>query len=104
MTSKTMEQLNKIELRGTVGSVYVKTFGNEKVTTFSVATNYSYVSRDGTPVIETTWHQVISWDCPEIGKGSQVHVIGRLSSRRYADANGVQQTFFEVTASKVTVL
>ena len=96
MTSKTMEQLNRIELRGTVGSVYVKTFGNEKVTNFSAATNYSYVSKDGSPVVETTWHRVVAWNCPEIGKGSRVHVIGRMRSRRYTDANGTEQTFYEV--------
>ena len=44
------------------------------------------------------------WDCPEISKGSQVHVIGRLRATRYADANGNPQTFYEVMASEVTVL
>lgn len=96
-----MEQLNRIELRGTVGSVYVKTFGNEKVTNFSVATNYSYVSKDGTPVIETTWHRVVAWNCPEIGKGSRVHVLGRLRAVRYAGTNG---TTFEVLAHSVKVI
>ena len=99
-----MEQLNRIELRGIVGSAYVKSFGNEKVTNFSVATNYSYVSKDGTPVIETTWHRVVAWDCPEIGKGSRVHVIGRMRSRRYTDANGTDQTFYEVLANSVQVI
>ena len=37
-----MEQLNKIEIRGIVGSVYVKDFTNAKVANISVATNYTY--------------------------------------------------------------
>ena len=49
-----MEQLNRVELRGTVGSVYVKDFGNTKVANFSLATNYVFKDRDGCPVIETT--------------------------------------------------
>lgn len=49
-----MEQLNKIEIRGIVGSVYVKDFVNAKVANISVATNYGYTSRDGSAVIETT--------------------------------------------------
>ena len=49
-----MEQLNKVELIGTVGSVYVKEFGTTKVANFSVATNYCYKSSQGEPVIETT--------------------------------------------------
>ena len=99
-----MEQLNKIELCGTVGSVYVKSFGTEKVTNFSLATNYIYTAKDETPVIETTWHRVVAWNCPDIVKGSQVHVIGRMRSRCYADANGNEQTIYEVMANEVTVL
>ena len=99
-----MEQLNRIELKGTVGSVYVKDFKETKVTNFSLATNYVYTSKDGTPVIETTWHRVVAWDCPEIAKGSKVHVIGRLRAQRYTDANGNPQTFYEVIASEITVL
>ena len=34
-----MEQLNKVELIGIVGSVYVKDFGNMSCVNFSVATN-----------------------------------------------------------------
>mgnify|MGYP003369508556 CR=1 FL=1 len=49
-----MEQLNKVEIRGIIGSVYVKDFGNTKVANFSVATQYGYKSKDGSAVIETT--------------------------------------------------
>ena len=49
-----MEYLNKIELRGIIGSVYVKDFVNAKVANYSVATSYAYKSSDGTPIVETT--------------------------------------------------
>lgn len=49
-----MEQLNKVEIRGIIGSVYVKDFGNTKVANISVATNNVYKSQDGGLVIETT--------------------------------------------------
>ena len=49
-----MEQLNKIELRGIIGSVYVKDFVNTKAANFSVATNHCYKDREGNAVIETT--------------------------------------------------
>ena len=42
-----MEQLNKIEIRGIIGSVYVKDFGNTKVANISVATDYCYTTKDG---------------------------------------------------------
>ena len=49
-----MEQLNRVELRGTVGSVYIKVFGTTRCVNFSVATNYCFKDREGCPVIETT--------------------------------------------------
>ena len=100
-----MEQLNRIELRGIVGSVYVKDFGNEKVTNFNVATNYAYKMEDGTPVIETTWHRIIAWNCTEsISKGDMVHVLGRLRASHYVDDTGNRQTFYEVFANSVKVI
>ena len=102
-----MEQLNRIELRGIVGSVYVKDFGNAKVANFSVATNYCFKSKDGTPVIETTWHRVVAWEgeniknLQQLQKGTNVHVIGRIRSQRYIAADGSERTVFEIIASKM---
>ena len=53
-----MEQLNKIELRGNVGNIRVQAVGENEVANFSLATNFAYKSKDGTPVIETTWHNI----------------------------------------------
>ena len=78
-----MEQLNRVELRGTVGSVYVKDFGNTRCVNFSVATNYCFKDREGCPVIETTWHRIIVWQeqCPNldiIQKGAQLFSVSDL--------------------------
>ena len=99
-----MEQLNKVELCGIVGSVRFTTVCNKRMATFSLATNYMYKDSQGCPVIETTWHQIKAWDCPEISKGSKVHVLGRLRANRYTDANGNQKFVYEVLASEVTLL
>ena len=102
-----MEQLNKVELRGTVGSVYIKDFGTTKVANFSVATNHAYKDREGCPVIETTWHKVIAWDNPDtryafkLSRGSQVHVIGRLRMQKYIGSDGVERQLMEIIANKV---
>ena len=96
-----MEQINRIELRGIVGSVYVKDFGNTKATNFSLATNYACKDKSGCVIIETTWHKVIAWDAPLIKKGDTVHVLGRLRERRYVGSDGSEQRFFEVIASSV---
>ena len=105
-----MEQLNRIELRGTVGSVYVKDFGNTKCANFSMATNYAFKDRDGCPVIETTWHRVIAWEggpirnLERLQKGSQVHVIGRLRMQRYMGSDGTEKSHYEVMAGKVELI
>ncbi|MBR5660636.1 MAG: single-stranded DNA-binding protein [Bacteroidales bacterium] len=105
-----MEQLNKVELIGTVGSVYVKDFGRTKCVNFSVATNHAYKDREGCPVIETTWHRVIAWDSPDnadafrISKGDQVHVIGRLRVQRYTGADGVERSMVEIVAKRMESL
>jgi len=101
-----MEQLNRVELRGTVGSVYVKEFGNTRCVNFSVATNHCYKSSQGEPVIETT-HRVIAWEKPEtsdaftIKRGDPVHVLGRIRVQRYTGANGAELEAIEIIASRI---
>ena len=102
-----MEQLNRVELRGTVGSIYIKEFGNTRCVNFSVATNHCFKDRDGCPVIETTWHRVIAWenqdtaDAFKLEKGSPVHMIGRLRIQKYTGADGVERQAVEIVAQRV---
>lgn len=105
-----MEQLNKIEIRGIIGSVYVKNFGNAKCANFSVATDYCYKSQDGCAVVETTWHRVVAWEgnliknLDQLQKGCGVHVIGRLRSQKYIAADGTEKVVFETIANKVELM
>ena len=105
-----MEFLNRIELRGIIGSVYVKDFVNAKVANFSVATNHCYTAKDGCHVIDTTWFRVVAWESDNIKnldqlqKGAAVHVIGRVRMQRYAAADGTERSVFEVIASEVELM
>ena len=105
-----MEHLNKIEICGIVGSVYVKDFQSAKCANFSVATNYCYKAKDGCPVIETTWHRVVAWESDtiknldQLRKGCCVHVIGRIRMQRYPGADGVERSTCEVIASKLEIV
>lgn len=49
-----MEQLNKVELRGNVGSYKLQTVGEKQVIRFTLATNYAYKDKTGAAQIETT--------------------------------------------------
>lgn len=105
-----MEQLNKIELKGNVGNVRVQTVGENEVIHFSVATNYAYKGKDGMPVIETTWHNVVAWngkgmpDFKKIDKGTPVHVCGRIRQQKYTASDGTERQSFEVLANRLSIM
>lgn len=73
-----MEQLNKVELRGVVGSVRLQKIGNTQVANFTVATSIAYKDRSANPIIETkkdeTEPQLVP--CCGCGGWSLVRVIG----------------------------
>ena len=101
-----MECLNKVELIGTVGSVNKMNVCGINHCRFSVETNYAYKGAT-TPVIETTWTQVVVFEggavkeLPNLEKGDKVHVVGRLRSARFTDANGNDAVSYEVVAKTV---
>lgn len=105
-----MEQINRIELRGLVGNVNTQTYPQGKVSHFTVATNYAYKDRNGTPVIETTWHNVTAWenkgvvDLDKLDKGCKVYVSGRLRAQKFTGSDGIERTSFEVQASRVVFI
>ena len=100
-----MEQLNRIELRGTLGVFRVIAVGDTHCATMSVATNYCYKDAEGCPVVETTWHLVTAWegkacaDLSSLQKGDKVHVLGRLRCRRYVDDAGIERTQIDIIAN-----
>ena len=105
-----MEHLNKVELRGIIGSVYVKDFGNTKSANFSVVTEHCHTAQDGCAVIETTWHRVLAWEgnqimnLDQLKKGSCVHVIGRIRTQKYIASDGTERVVYEIIASKVDLM
>lgn len=96
-----MEHLNRVELRGVVGSVRKTKLSECTVTRFTVATNYVYKAADGTIVDETTWHTVINWNGIEIEKGDKVEVVGRIRCNRFTTESGEEKLLYEITASEV---
>ena len=51
------QNINRVELRGVVGTARINETGEGRIVRFSLATNYVYRASDGTPVIETTCYQ-----------------------------------------------
>ena len=67
-----MEQLNRIELRGVVGSIRTQTFSDNVMARMTVATNYAYKDREGAAVIDTSWHSVVAWE------GKNIHGLDKI--------------------------
>ena len=105
-----MDHLNKIELRGRVGTIRTNEFNGSKVANCSVVTEHLYKGRDGNAVSETTWFNVSAWnskDMPDfdsIGKGMPIYVSGRMRTSRYTSADGVERQYYEILAYKVKLI
>ena len=105
-----MEQLNKVELRGIVGNARVQNIGDTSMIRFSVATDHAFKGRDGSLVVETTWHQVVAFkndkmpDLSTIVRGTGVEVKGRLRNNRFTDSDGNERTVTEILASQISLV
>jgi single-strand DNA-binding protein len=99
--------VNKVILIGNLGKdPEVKRFeGGGAVAKFSVATTDAYKDKEGNWQDQTEWHDVVVWrDLAEraekqLKKGSKVYVEGKLTHRKYTDANGVDKYITEVLAA-----
>ena len=105
-----MEQLNRIEIRGTVGNVKLQTFTENEVAWFSVATNYAYKDKGGNAVIDTSWHNVVAREgrtvkeLRRLEKGAKVYVQGRLRYQKYTTQDGTDRWSSEIVASRLVFI
>jgi single-strand DNA-binding protein len=105
-----MEQLNRIEIRGSVGSIRMQTFTDNMVARFTVATNYAYKDKEGQAIIDTSWHNVLAregkfiHDLSKIDKGTKVYVQGRLRYQKYTGSDGVERNSTDIIANRVMII
>lgn len=105
-----MEQLNRIEIRGVVGNVKLSIINEKQMARFSVVTNYAYKDKEGAPIIESTWHNVVAFegrtlrDLDKIEKGSRIQVIGRLRINKYVGADGLERSITEILAQRIAIM
>ena len=104
-----MEQLNKVELRGNIGSVRCSEYGDRVVVNFTMATTAARSGKYGKPLVDTTWHVVNAWqnrsmpDLKLLAKGMPVSVTGRIRSNRFTGADGVERTSQEIQAYSLRI-
>lgn len=106
------EFLNRAMLRGVVGNVKTESYGDIKAANFSLVTDYAYKSKEGNPVIDTTWFNINALQNENISnetinkiqKGAWVEVMGRYRVRRFVRADGSEGTTYDIVANQVKVL
>ena len=104
-----MAGVNKVILIGNLGKdpEVRYTPGGQAVANFSIATNESWVDKQGTKQERTEWHRVVVWGkvaelCGEyLSKGRQVYIEGKLQTREWNNKEGVKQTTTEIVANQV---
>ena len=103
---------NKITLIGNLGSDPEIRYmpSGDACTTFSVATNRRYKTREGENRDDTQWYRVEVWGaqaepCNQyLEKGRLVYVEGSHSNREWQGQDGVMRTSSEVRAQVVKFL
>ena len=105
-----MDYINKIELQGKVGTVRSNVVNGSKVVNFSLVTDHLYKTREGNPVSEATWFNIVAWegrdnlDVDYIAKGAVVNVQGRIRSNKFEGADGYEKLTYEVFANRLRVI
>jgi single stranded DNA-binding protein len=105
-----MEHLNRIELKGRIGTIRVNDVNGTRVAHFSVITEHLYKTREGNAVSESTWFNVTAWnsrDMPafeKLAKGMPVYVCGRMRTSRYTSADGMEKIYYEILANKIRLV
>ena len=88
--------LNKVILIGNTGrdpDIRQTSKGNT-ISTFSLATNTTWIDREGVRSKKTEWHNIVAWNrlaeiCHQIiKKGDQVFIEGRLRTRSWNNETG----------------
>jgi single-strand DNA-binding protein len=104
--------VNKVILVGHVGkNPETRAFQDGTgVTSFSLATSEKYKDKSGEWKEVTEWHRIGCFGkLSEIAnkfvtKGSQVYVEGKISTRKWKDANGVEKSSTEVKCDVLQLL
>lgn len=113
LTRKSMAMsLNRMQLIGnlTRDPEMKQIPGGQVVTSFGVATNFSWKDQSGAQQNKTEFHNVVAWRklaeiCGQyLKKGSKVFVEGRLQTRDWEGEDGVKRYRTEIVADNMIML
>ena len=92
------------------GNPQIRTAGDQKVASFSLATSEKYKGKDGNLVESTEWHNVSFWGKPAevvekyVTSGSQLFVEGKIKTEKYTDKEGAEKFITKILGSSLQLL
>ncbi|OBQ57144.1 single-stranded DNA-binding protein [Tamlana sp. s12] len=103
---------NKVQLIGNLGNdpEITNLDSGKKMAKFRLATNDYYTNAKGEKITDTQWHYVVAWgktaDIIEkyVGKGKEVAIEGKLTSRTYDDKQGQKKFMTEIVCNELLML
>lgn len=102
--------VNKVILVGHLGrDPEIQSYDGAKKASFSLATTEKYKDKNGQPVSQTEWHNIVMWrglaEVVEkyLHKGDLVYIEGKIRTRTYEE-NGNKKYFTEILADEMTML
>lgn len=105
-----MEFINNIELCGIVGNTAINNIQGSEVVRFSLVVEQAYNSKDGVPVIDSTWFNCTAWksktiqDLSKIKKGAKLHLTGRVKLQRLLTPSENERYIWEVICKTIEVV
>lgn len=103
--------LNRAQLIGNVTrDPEVRVAGTQKVATFGVATNFSWLDQTGQRKDKAEFHNIVAWrklaELIEkyVHKGSKIFVEGRMQTREWEGEDGVKRYKTEIVADSIILL
>ena len=101
--------INKVELRGRIGTVRVQSIEDTLVANFSLSTEKIYSDKAGNKIAEVSWHHVCIWEgegrnIGGLSRGVLVHLTGQLRNQKYLDTMGNERIFTEVLADSLVII
>lgn len=103
---------NKVQLIGNLGNdpEIINLESGKTLAKFAIATNESYKNAQGEKITDTQWHNIVAWGKTAqivekyVGKGKEVAIEGKLTTRSWEDKDGMKRYITEVVCSELLML
>jgi len=106
------KSINKVILIGNIGNTPESRYtpSGSPVTSFSLATNETWIDSDNKKINNTEWHNIITWNKlaefadQYLFKGQCIYLEGKIHTSSWADKDGHKKTKIEIVCSNIVPL